>query len=831
MANIQVKIQLQESTPDEIDNLGSSNLVSNASIQKTNNIFDNVSTQNNGRNMKSWAKGYLSLKDGYVGGKDTKLVDQYGYNGYVFGAVPSDKNLTVTLTIGGDFIDSIIVYGDKESNQFPTKAYRDNDPNDIIYSDDPVWAIKFDNPSTSHTITFLEWNRADYNACITSVSELKSELILDKSWIKSVESLSQSTGQPKEIYYGVTPSSGNIEIIDRNGEIEDYLLDGILSVSRLPIKIYANGSNIQTHISEDGDYYNGNLSIKLVNKLSNWDNLLYAGRQLTDATNLYSILVEVLESIGYGASNTQSIDSMLDTQVVYGENINISLIEYLKSIIIPYPYIKSGTIRETIDKICTLAQLNVFEYDNGDIKFISARPRMLSPYNILKIQPNIIYGNPSNDVIVKNRINDINIGHCIYSGGFSTFGDVIKIVVQEDSGTFIASEHDGIKCTDSVYNEVYNTNKNPFNGNTEIVTRRKTQIGVRDYYYYKTHIKLMINNETIIKDLSSVKLSLTYNIKGANTEWGNDSSFTIYRPYKTQQQTYLWEQNEVAFSTDPFLIENFKINKNIVEFDVLLYKDYEVIQSGHVNTPMYNILDFSVQLYGFIYNYDQYEFNNDLDTIESNELIQEGILSYNNDLLELNKFNIVSDYSLGISTAKITISCSNIYDINGNKQKDFSKGEILQVGDIVRVDKDNKGNSLWNYSNGKPKYWRVTGRNFRKIGVPLIDLELQEVKYAPYHLEKLSYTENQQFEMGKNGVLNVTWYKTMKFDENNGEVTLSDVAVKSDYYNGAVLYYPYSSSTTTSQFTQIILTSDLDNSPQLKCTANMAEYIVAKTML
>ena len=45
-----------------------------------------------------------------------------------------------------------------------------------------------------------------------------------------------------------------------------------------------------------------------------------------------------------------------------------------------------------------------------------------------------------------------------------------------------------------------------------------------------------------------------------------------------------------------------------------------------------------------------------------------------------------------------------------------------------QADKDNNGNSLWSYKNGSPMFWRVTGRNFRKVGVPMIDLELQEVR-------------------------------------------------------------------------------------------------------
>ena len=90
--------------------------------------------------------------------------------------------------------------------------------------------------------------------------------------------------------------------------------------------------------------------------------------------------------------------------------------------------------------------------------------------------------------------------------------------------------------------------------------------------------------------------------------------------------------------------------------------------------------------------------------------------------------NIFNLYGNGISTAKITVVCGDYYDENANKIKNWANGDIIQVGDIVRVDKDNLGNALWKYSDGSNIYFRVTGSSFRHVGVPLVDLELQEVK-------------------------------------------------------------------------------------------------------
>jgi hypothetical protein len=90
--------------------------------------------------------------------------------------------------------------------------------------------------------------------------------------------------------------------------------------------------------------------------------------------------------------------------------------------------------------------------------------------------------------------------------------------------------------------------------------------------------------------------------------------------------------------------------------------------------------------------------------------------------------NILNDYQNGIVTAsQDEIACLDVYDINGNKVLDFSKGGLLKVGDIVRIDKDNNGNSLLKKPNGEPRYFQIVERTFKKSGVPLLSLKYREV--------------------------------------------------------------------------------------------------------
>jgi uncharacterized repeat protein (TIGR02543 family) len=91
----------------------------------------------------------------------------------------------------------------------------------------------------------------------------------------------------------------------------------------------------------------------------------------------------------------------------------------------------------------------------------------------------------------------------------------------------------------------------------------------------------------------------------------------------------------------------------------------------------------------------------------------------------------VDDYCNGIRSARVTIPCLDYYDIKGNKVKDWSKGEVIKVGDIVRIDKDNFGNSAVKRKDDSVVYFKVVGRTFKSEGVPLIDLELMEITNNP----------------------------------------------------------------------------------------------------
>ena len=282
MADIKVRIELNENSESEkIGNVITNNLTfANTSIKpNSSGKFDNLPTNKTyGVNALTFGQELYFNENGILDNIDNLgagLDSEKNKFEIVWGIVKSDKTYNVKLTFeNATNLKDVVIYGDKESNQFPTRAILDGTTE--VFSDDYIWTLQFDNESSTHTIEFTHWNRANYNAVVTFIGVMLKYVEIDKrNGLKSVESLSQSTGQPKEIFYGVVPSAGSLQIIDVNGELADMVRDGILPNSNVKMQIIANGKQVQEHISNDSSYdiEGKEFSSNLEDLLAKWDNI------------------------------------------------------------------------------------------------------------------------------------------------------------------------------------------------------------------------------------------------------------------------------------------------------------------------------------------------------------------------------------------------------------------------------------------------------------------------------------------------------------------------------------------------------------------------------
>lgn len=683
-----------------------------------------------GSNGLTWAFDYL------VFNKNDYLDNVENSSGYVesetkptqffWGIVPTNKEYYLKLVFSNATkLKDIMIKGDELSGQFPTRAVIDGTTE--ISNDDYNWAISFENESDTHTIEFTHWNRANYNATISKISITRQYLEINKfNGLKSVETLSQLSSDSKNIIYGVIPSRGSAEIIDIDNELYEMAINNVIPYSDLGVKIICNGNSIHSHITSSSNYSQSKiLTFEFYDFLSKQDisfeGLLY-NLLGTSYPSLYYIVKYIFSNIINPITNVffmdSEIDEMLSEKIQYkyfSNYVEKTIKDYFQEIRIEYPYLLSSSYREAIDKICNITQTVFFMDDNGKCKFVSARPIMLSGTKILRIPKKQQLSVPTKDVFITNKFDGIKttINKLTPNNNYEVYTSS-QIYCYEDKNLIV---NDADKNSEKTEYDILGTN---------LVCQINYNLDISS-----TQNIIMSHAET-----AKIKIDLHYNVYKENVSTGEtieelqSESISKYLenttrdiPYHSDLDNSLYA-NKVDFidfsfkSTDNNIRANIaiKTGENMGGYYLMKYVDY-------FNFTAYkNVLKQSEIEYNFG-GENKYE-------LPSNELLQEGtVIGYKGDkLVDFISENIISDYKNGLISASITISCGDIYDINGMLVKDWSKGQICQVGDIICIDKDNEGNSLWNYANGLPMYWKIVGRNFRKNGVPLIDLELQEVK-------------------------------------------------------------------------------------------------------
>lgn len=739
MSMADIKIRFEVNQNQETEKLGKvindNAIVSNVSYKVNNNGEFNIvsSGENDGSNGLSFAQDLVFDAQGYLDNEDllgAVLESEQEPTEFVWGVVPSSKEYSVKVTFSNATnLKDIVVFGDKTVGQYPTRAIIDGKT--VVVNDDYKWAINLETESDTHTIEFTHWSRANYNACLTLIRVMFRYFEVGKrTGLKSVESLAQTTGQPKELYYGVIPSSGSVELIDVRGEFEDLLVDEVIPNSNLHLEVFANGRKIQNHLSVDSDYSSDKiLTIELSNSLNNWDKIKFNGMKLRENYSLFDTLVYIFRSVGIIGKESE-IYPMLTKKVFY-EGIYVTIEEYLSNITIPYAYLEKSSLREAVDKVCSIAQLNVVENNAGAIEFISARPIIDEEKPIIKINPSQIKTTPSRDVLLKNKYKTINLDYNQIENTYKNF-DTRQLTIYQENNNIL---------DDKAYNPNITVIKSniPWENNSSSV----------QYNYSIVKYDINFVDDLKIKDKFKYKLidSWTRTINGETaTSEGLETAKDVIYTYYDSDSKILSEWTNMSGDVP------ISIKTGVKNSDIFVKRNlnstltlYVLMLNNVINNSVNGVyhlhsLDFGIETItsSAFQTSETYDYS-----LSSSELMQNGTRVYNMLATDYLKSNILEDYSGGISTAEIEVICSDLYDVDGNKVKDWASGETYDIGDIVRVDKDKLGNSLWNYKDGTPMYWQVVSRNFKKAGVPIISLVLRECKYSTFTpMESVSFADD-----------------------------------------------------------------------------------------
>ena len=147
---------------------------------------------------------------------------------------------------------------------------------------------------------------------------------------------------------------------------------------------------------------------------------------------------------------------MLSEQIVYGTaNTMATVKDYLQSITIPYPYLPADTLRNTIEKFCVLAQLQVFVNSQDQIKFVSARPiEPMSKINdVLVVEAKKQTAQFTQTKILKNKYSAVELTQKKVND-VTDFQTLVGTNSFNDNNAEIITDYDS-EQTSSIYNGSY----------------------------------------------------------------------------------------------------------------------------------------------------------------------------------------------------------------------------------------------------------------------------------------------------------------------------------------------------------------------------------------
>lgn len=312
----------------------------------------------------------------------------------------------------------VIIHGDYAAEQYPRKARycaitTDSNGSEIegkkydVSNSNTVFTIKFAEPARKVKIVLNFWNRPQYNACVTAVLPLTSYYTIDRNRLISVETKTQMCDNADDIKYGTLPGDGSLEANDYDGEICELLRYGIITKDSV-VEICAGNNTVQSQLILSSDYDSEDKKVKftLGDKLNMFEELNYSGMRIDKkAKSLKTILEDVLSVAGYSSADV----AKLCQEEIYpeGDTARMSVAMWLERINVPYPYLESANLRETLDKICAAAQLFCYCDTKGELKFVSARPQFIPNKQIIRIPKDRTYGNSREDVFPKSKYNAV----------------------------------------------------------------------------------------------------------------------------------------------------------------------------------------------------------------------------------------------------------------------------------------------------------------------------------------------------------------------------------------------------------------------------------------
>ncbi len=575
------------------------------------------------------------------------------------------------------------------------------------------------------------YNNTTSEYAIDNIEDVVLSMLLDedkytfsKGEILNLEYLSQSSPNPNELFYGIISNKGNVELLDIDNEVLNLVEDGIIKKQNLKCSLYINDNMLTKGIVVGKNYSVKERKLKItfssgVDLLSNvsydrkcFSNLVYTSKdsyETKEHISVYDLMIDLMSKsnipLFQGDINLSDYAVSYDLQKQSIEN-------YLKGMIIQYPYINKDTSLNVLNKLCQLSQINFIE-EGGNLKAINARPLHFD--NIISIPKSKQYSKFDYSLIPNNAKDNVQIDTTIFQneadGGYisnaTIYNDVLYIgeyqIYNGTTGTNNGLNKEKYDVSGGLYPVIPSGSAGEefyiwFQFNYSFSPEETKEI----LDFRKEHALDMISLS--IKGKTSGGNQVTINLQGYENVLGE---FTILPYHQVYQPT---EYEEI-----PNIYEVIKDDiDNVIKIRCQINCGYATSKLESIELKIYGDDKYIVTNKDILFGNSN--GNNNV-IIDNNELFEWDEISNGNIVTSNFANNILDDYSKDISDGTITVSYGDYYDKNGNKVTNGEKGEIIKVGSIIEVE-------------GNDKIWKVTGVNLRKKGVPFIDLQLVETHKA-----------------------------------------------------------------------------------------------------
>lgn len=328
-----------------------------------------------------------------IGSYEGQLVNEQGYNGYMWGLSGENGQNSVVLTIKGETLGHCGIVFDRVAGQYPHKYIHtyagetteyENTSGDPYIIDGLLGAN-----NVEQTLEFTDWERPNYPMCLTFFEYLPSYEVFKDSDVIDINSTIEGTHDITTINYGCIANVGNLEIYDKTNAkgtslLWNYAKMGYFNLNTFKVKIEMFNGEVAHHIVSQTPYYNNDKTFKasLTDVISTWNDLICEPTAYTSQTTLYDVLFDLLDT--YIPRESYNVLQKMATQkIVIGNNnenaevaqTEVYLNNYLQNIIIPAFSFGEESFSSRLNKICVVAQLYCYYDENNILSFISARPK------------------------------------------------------------------------------------------------------------------------------------------------------------------------------------------------------------------------------------------------------------------------------------------------------------------------------------------------------------------------------------------------------------------------------------------------------------------------